>query len=135
MYIPPFIPVVWQRKKTDCSVACLAMMCAVSYEDALLAIGKKRVLTRGIALGEVIKAALKLGKVLTFHRAIDLDNDTGILGVKGGVGWDYEHLVILHNGSIIDPQDKAIWDHETYLSANGAAVTSLLTLDTGPEGK
>lgn len=134
MYIPPFISVVWQRAKTDCSVACLAMIANVSYEEALLAIGQKRVLKGGIQLKGVLTAAKKLGKNLKFHRAIDPETDTGILGVKSPK-WDYEHLVILHNGSVIDPQDKTVWDYETYLAGNEATATSILTLDTKPRFK
>lgn len=135
MFIPPFINVVWQRTKTDCSVACLAMLANVSYEDALLAIGQKRVLTKGVQLAAVVKAGVKLKKKFTLHRHVNLDEDTGILGLKDGEGWDYEHLVILHNGTIIDPHDKTLWDPETYLAAHKAKVTSLLTLETGPEGQ
>src|SRR3990167_7321603 len=110
----PFITFVGQRHQADCGVATLAMLCGVSYEDALLAIGHKQVLTSGVALKVVRDAARKLGKRLVLHRHIDPDNDTGILGIKSPA-WHFEHLVVLKEGIIIDPQDQTIWDLDSYI--------------------
>jgi hypothetical protein len=123
----PFVTFIPQRRKTDCGVATLAMLCGCSYEQALLAIRKPSVLTDGVQLRVVRDAAKKLGKKLVLHRQIDPDNDTGILGVKAE-SWDFEHLVILKDGLIIDPQDSGIWDFDSYMAAHGAKAVSLLAL-------
>ena len=123
----PFITMVPQRYKTDCGVATLAMLCGVTYERAMLAISETTVMTSGVQLRKVRDAARRLGKQLTLRRKIDLDNDTGILSVTAP-GWDFEHLVILHEGVIIDAQDQTVWDYETYLTAHEARVVSLLAL-------
>lgn len=123
----PFIKMIPQRHKTDCGVSTLAMICEVSYEEALLAINKKGVIKDGVALRIVRNAARKLGRRLILKRAIDLDNDTGILGVRSP-NWDFDHLVILKDGMIIDGQDQTVWDYDSYFEAHSARYTSLLML-------
>jgi len=71
--------------------------------------------------------AKRLGKPLRLLRKIDPDNDTGILGVKAD-DWDFEHLVILKEGIIIDGQDSTVWDFDSYIFMHKARVVSLLAL-------
>jgi hypothetical protein len=123
----PFVTMVPQRYKTDCGVSTLAMLCGVTYERAVLAIGETSVMTAGVQLRKVRDAARKLGKRLVLRRKVDPDNDTGILGVVSDQ-WDFEHLVILKEGTIIDAQDQTVWDFDTYLQVHGARVVSLLAL-------
>jgi ABC-type bacteriocin/lantibiotic exporter with double-glycine peptidase domain len=122
-----FIKMVPQRHKTDCGVCTLAMLCEVSYEEALLAIGQKRVITKGVQLRAVRDAAKKLGRRLVLKRGFDLDTDTGILGIVSET-WDFEHLVILKDGMIIDAQDQTVWEHDDYMEAHHAKAVSLLAL-------
>jgi len=103
------------------------MLTGVTYEEALLAIKLPRVLTEGVQLRVVRDASRKLGKPLVLHRTIDPDNDTGILGVVADT-WDFEHLVILKDGIIIDGQDTSIWDFDSYMAAHKARAVSLLAL-------
>ena len=122
----PFLCVVPQRHKTDCSVACLAMLLGVSYEEALLALRLPRVLTRGVMMRQVLIAAKRLGQPLTFQRKFDLDTDTGILGVRSPE-WPHEHLVVLKDGLIFDT-DCSVWDWDVFLKIYKATALSLLTL-------
>lgn len=122
----PFLCVVPQRHKTDCSIACLAMLLGVSYEEALLAMAQPRVLKRGVMMRQVLTAAKRLGRPLRFQRKIDLDTDTGILGVRSPQ-WPNEHLVVLKDGLIFDT-DCTIWDADVFLSVYAAKAISLLTL-------
>ncbi len=122
----PFLQVVPQRHKTDCSVACLAMLLGVSYEEALLALHVPRVVTHGVMVRHVIAAAKRLGKPLRFQRKFDLETDTGILGIRSVV-WPMEHLVVLKDGLIVDT-DATIWEADVFLSAYKAKAISLLTL-------
>ncbi|MEQ1575842.1 MAG: hypothetical protein ABMA15_15520 [Vicinamibacterales bacterium] len=126
----PVIQMIPQRHTTDCSVATLAMLLGVSYEVALLAIRLPRVLTHGVQLRIVRQAAKRLGHPLQLRRQIDAENDTGILGVVSQV-WDFEHLVILKEGIIVDAQDTSIWDFDSYMAAHQARAVSLLTLEEG----
>lgn len=116
----PFLSVVPQRMNADCAVACLAMLLGVTYETALLAFRKQD----QIHVRDVQTAARRLGQPLRFSRKVDLETDTGILGVRSPK-WDYEHLVILKDGLIVDT-DATIWDADVFLSAYDATVLSLL---------
>ena len=107
----------------DCGVACLAMLLSVSYEDALLAMGRYT----GAYIREVKAAAKRLKKPLRFTRKFDLENDTGILAVKSEK-WRTDHLVVLKDGLIVDT-DGSIWDHDVFMSANVATGLSLLVYD------
>ncbi len=122
----PFLSVIPQRHKTDCSVACLAMLLGVSYEKALLALKVERVLTHGVMVRHVLQAAKRLGQPLKFRRKFDLETDTGILGVRSEK-WPMEHLVVLKDGFIVDT-DATVWEADVYISAYQAKAISLLTL-------
>ncbi len=122
----PFLQVVPQRHKTDCSVACLAMLLGVSYEAALLAMRLPHVVTCGVKVRDVLTAAKRLGYPLRFRRQFDLDTDTGILGVRSSK-WPQEHLVVLKDGLIVDT-DATIWDQDCFMAAYDAKAISLLTL-------
>ncbi len=122
----PFLKVVMQRHSTDCSAACLAMLLGVSYEKALLALRQDRILTHGVMVRHVLQAAKRLGKPLKFRRKFDLENDTGILGVRSDK-WPTEHLVVLKDGFIVDT-DATVWEADVYISAYSAKAISLLTL-------
>lgn len=122
----PFLSVVPQRHGMDCAVACLAMLCGVSYEVALLALGVPQVMTSGAAVRQVRAAAKRLKHPLRMRRVFDLDTDTGILGVRSD-RWTSEHLVVLKEGLIVDT-DATIWDADVFLAAYQATAVSLLTL-------
>ncbi len=122
----PFLQVVPQRHKTDCSVACLAMLLGVSYEEALLALAVPHVVKRGVMVRQVLVAARRLGHPLRFQRQFDLDTDTGILGVRSAK-WPQEHLVVLKDGLIFDT-DATVWDQDCFMAAYDAKAISLLTL-------
>ncbi len=122
----PFLRIVAQRHKTDCSAACLAMLLDVPYEKALLAIRLDRILTHGVMVRHVLQAAKRLGQPLRFRRKFDLETDTGILGVRSEK-WPMEHLVVLKDGWIIDT-DLTIWEAPDFLQIYSAKAISLLTL-------
>ena len=120
----PVISIVPQRHKRDCAICCLAMLAGVSYEEALLACG--RVFDVGMTTRQIMRAGAKLGLVLTVKRAIDLENDTGLLAVRSGK-WPQDHLVVLKDGLVFDP-DATVWDADVFLSAYDAKALSLLTV-------
>lgn len=124
---PAFIRVCSQRHNNDCAVCCFVMLLGVSYEVALLAVGKvdPQVATNGLYFTQLKKAAAGLGMTLKTKRKYDVMNDVGILGVK--FPDKAEHAVILFRGTIIDPDGGIVWDDvESYVEATGASLMSLL---------
>lgn len=122
----PIIQVVLQRYDADCGVAVLAMICGVSYEDALLALGNyvPDVLERGVWVKDMERAAKRLGYRMRRRRAIDWEEDTGALNVASPL-WRTEHLVVLRVGMIIDT-DGTLWNSQDYLRAKRARHGLLL---------
>jgi hypothetical protein len=118
----PILQVVLQRHPLDCAVACLAMLLNVSYEAALLAMGR----FNGAYIREIKAAAKRLGHPLRSTRKFDLDQDTGILAVRSAK-WKTDHVVVLKDGLIVDT-DGSIWDHDVYVSVNAITPLSLLVM-------
>ena len=123
----PLLHVIPQRHSSDCAIACLAMFLGVRYEDVLVAVGKS-VIDHGMTVKEVKDTAAKLKTPLQLRRHIDLDTDTGILGIqmperRGHVRQD--HVVILHAGLVFDT-DGTVWEVDDYLQATHAKAVSLL---------
>ena len=106
----------------DCAVACLAMFCGVSYEQALLASGA--VLEKGMQTRKIQATARRLGRPLKFCRTVDLETDTGLLAVRS-VKWKHDHLVVLKEGLVVDT-DASLWDVDVFLAAYQATVLSIL---------
>ena len=124
------IALVSQRKPFDCGVAALAMLLHLAYEDAYaLAIVRYGASVRyGLTLKEMRCLARELGHDLrTVHfRKVDLDEDSGILGVN----WTHTtggHWVVLRKGTIIDPAKAQVWDADEYIRVHHARVGSLLS--------
>ncbi len=126
------ISLVPQRKAFDCGVAALSMWGHIEYEDAYaLAISRFGASVRyGLQLKEMRLLAKLLGHDLrvVHYRRVDLEDDSGILGVNwttmsGG------HWVVLRKGTIIDPAKAQVWDADEYIRTHEARVGSLLTED------
>ena len=127
----PYLQVVTQRHKTDCGVACLAMLLHKSYEETVMAFHED-VLTEGSTNSQLIRAAKRMDRVLQWSRKINLETDTGILMVSGWFSQAAKkrakrvnHLVVLKEGLIIDT-DATLWDVDVYVAAFQVKVLSLL---------
>lgn len=125
---PYLLQVVCQRGPMDCGVSCLAMICGVSYENALCAVAQVQpnVCVKGLYFTEMIKAAKLLGVKLKQRKAADLELDTGILSISAPK-WKTDHVVVLKSGLIVDT-DGTIWDADVFISANNAKVGLLLVV-------
>lgn len=122
----PALQIIPQRTKMDCSVACLAMLCGVDYEAALVAF-RHNVCAKGATIRQIHHAAKRLKVHLVWSRSVgDLENQTGILCVRSEK-WPHDHLVILKEGQIIDT-DWTLWDADVFMSAYKAKAISILTL-------
>jgi ABC-type bacteriocin/lantibiotic exporter with double-glycine peptidase domain len=125
----PILRVVLQRHSHDCGVACLAMLCGVSYENALVAIAQDQpnVCAVGLWTAEIKKAAKRLGFRLTVKRRIDLETDTGILNMSSAK-WHTDHVVILREGLIVET-DGTLWEPDVFLRHHEARIGTLLVAE------
>lgn len=124
----PILQVVQQRGKRDCAIACLAMICGASYEQALVAVAQVRVdvFEKGMFTTEMIRAAKYLNVTLRLKKPYDLDTDTGILSLASKK-WPLDHVVVLKNGLIVDT-DGTIWDADAFVGAHHAKPGQLLVV-------
>ncbi len=122
----PIIQVITQRSKSDCGVSCLAMVLGVSYEDALVAVAAEapRVMTCGVWLTELERAAVRLGRSFRRRRKFDMEDASGILNVLSDA-WPHNHLVVLLAGMIFDT-DGTIWEAQDFLKVQQARPGVLL---------
>ena len=125
----PILRVIAQRHPADCSVACLAMLLGVSYENALVAIApdEPNVCVMGAYEPSIKRAAVRLGYRLRVKKRVDLESDTGILTVRSRK-WKTTHLVVLKNGLIVDT-DACVYDADVFLATQRATVGSLLVAE------
>ena len=100
------------------------MLLDVSYEEALAAF-RHNVVAGGATVKQIRQAAQRLGHPLVYRRQVDLEQDTGILCL-GSAGWTDDHLVILKEGIMIDP-DGTLWEADVYIATYMARVLSLLS--------
>lgn len=125
--------IVLQRDgQTDCAIAAMASYLSISYEAALLAIGrvtKRDPLSGGTHTSELVRAAKRLDyklAVVPWDR-VDHEEATGILHVKGRfMDEKYEdHFVIYRKGDVIDCRDGTVWDDDVYYKHFAADPMSL----------
>lgn len=125
----PTLQIIPQRHSHDCSVACLAMICRISYEEALMAF-RHNVCTDGASIRQIQRAAARLGRTLLWSRRVSsLENETGILCVRSQK-WPCDHLVVFKEEQIVDT-DATLWDADVFMSAYEAKPISFLRLEEG----
>lgn len=125
----PILRVVVQRHAMDCGVACLAMICGVSYENALVAIAQDQpnVCIVGVWCTELRRAAKRLGFKLKAKRRVDLAEDTGILNLSSSK-WRSDHVVVLREGLIVET-DGTLWEPDVFLRHYEAKVGTILVAE------
>lgn len=120
MQQPVFIKVCAQRHDSDCALCCFVMLCGISYEAALVAIGHvdQKLATNGLYFTQIRRAAAQLGiKLQSLKKGTyDPQNSVGILGVR--FKDKQEHAVLLFRGTIIDPDGGLVYDDlDAYIEA------------------
>jgi hypothetical protein len=111
----------------DCAVAALAMLCGVTYGEALAAFPEPdRVMKTGAYFTTDLKsAAKKLGIKTRVRRRFDIYRDTGILYLAGKQD---NHVAFLWVGRVLDG-DGACWLFpHVYLKARGFKANALLSV-------
>jgi len=128
----PIIRVIMQRYQMDCGVACLAMLCGVSYENALVAFAQQcpDICVTGCWTAHLKMAAKALGFTLKARRRFDLESDTGILNLTGAA-FKGDHLVVLWEGRIIDT-DAGLYMQDVYFSVFAYHPTLLFVAERKP---
>jgi ABC-type bacteriocin/lantibiotic exporter with double-glycine peptidase domain len=116
----------------DCSVATLAMLAGVMYEDALLAAAKvnPNVLHEGMTWPQIKSTARRLGLKTRTISKYD-DDATGILHVSRvalGAAAPSEHVVLMWEGRIIDGNGELWLERADYLRHYGYEAKALLVV-------
>lgn len=112
------------REANDCAVCALAMYLGVSYEDVLREVAvrdRPHQGRQGLRLHEIERIARALGTPLRRVRKYDLSTAYGILSLP-------DHVVLVRNGVIIDPEPNGatMWEVEDYLHTYGMRPGLLL---------
>ena len=125
----PVVKIIVQRFDMDCSVAGLAMLLGVSYENALVAIAQDHpdVCVVGAWTKHLKAAARRLGYTLHERKRYDVETDTGLLNVTCPQ-WKHDHLVVLKEGLIIDT-DGTVFDSDVYFQSQQATPGTLLVAE------
>lgn len=128
MTAPDVIKVVRQDENvTDCAVASLAMLCGVTYGEALAAFPKpESVMKTGAYLAEIQAAALALGKKTRNRRRFDIQADTGILRLEDDT--KYDHVVFLWAGRVIDGNGSCWLEPRKFLRRKHCKAKSLIAV-------
>ncbi len=89
----------------DCAVSALELACGVTYETALVAAISvvPDVLTHGMRMKDIRKAAEFMGFKVRARRKYDLEEDTGILSLYQPHVEESGHVVYVWEGRIIEP--------------------------------
>ena len=127
--VGPVMQLVAQREENDCSIAALASIAGVTYEDALRAVAKVDPVhmgRTGLWVRQIEQAATDLGCPLRRRKRYDIQHDVGLLRVQ--LPNRDVHVVWLANGLIVN-WDLSVWRAEDYLQRLGAKPGVLLVLD------
>ena len=122
------------RGHGDCAVSALELACGVSYETALAAAVTVNltVLGTGLTLPAMRQAAKLLGFKVRFHRAFDIDEDTGILWLVQAVSENGDHAAYLWEGRVVEPMQgrEQLWlSARAYLAHYKYTVQGLLAVE------
>lgn len=103
-----------QRHEADCGVAALAMFLRISYEDALLAIGRDspRVLRNGMWIKELQAGSAKLGVPLKVKRQWDVEDADGIAQIL--LPGKFNHFLLVRGGLLFGT-NFTVWELDDYM--------------------
>ncbi len=106
--------------KDDCGVSSLAMICGVSYADALeaLSITTHKPARKGLFLSQLQRAAKHLGVTLVKRRVTPLKRGArGVLDIRSE---QFRHFVVLEHDYIVDPDGGSVWGYREYFHVHAA---------------
>jgi ABC-type bacteriocin/lantibiotic exporter with double-glycine peptidase domain len=130
--MPPLYTFEQQRAEGDCGIACLAMFIGRSYEDVLAAASASefdvQIHRRGIYLTQIIRIAKRFGVTLRRQKTFQPDEVAGLLSVtlRSTAFERPDHIVILHEGLILEMAYQQVWDYEDFIREHKAKIGTLL---------
>ena len=126
MQIAPFL-----ARSGDCAVWCLATFLSKPYEEVVAAAAQldPQGGLNGLYLTQMIAIAAGFGVTLKRRETINLDPDTGILGIQFP-RYKHGHVVVLKRGQILDMRGRGIsvWDADVWVATKRAKVDGLLVI-------
>ena len=122
--IPLAIQPIIQLTTADCGVAALAMLLGKPYAQVARSLLKThpKAKSEGMWTGEMITVAKRyktLLKVRSPKVLFERDDLTGLITTT-------DHVAVLFQGVVIDPNDGQVWDLETWISTNDHKVVEVL---------
>lgn len=124
----PILRVVTQRQQLDCGIACLAMLLGRTYEEVLLVSAQvlPDVYAAGMTWRQLQAVAKRFGVSTKLNRYWERNPEScGALCVSAA-NWAVQHLVVLKDEIVVDPEDGTLWDLDVYLSVHKATTGYLL---------
>lgn len=113
----------------DCAIWALATFLSKPYEEIVAAAAQidRAGGLNGLTEDDIIAVARMFGVTLERREEIDLDTDTGILGVQFP-RYKYGHVAVLKRGQLIDCRGKgiSIWDADVWLATRRATTDGIL---------
>lgn len=107
------VRVVEQREDRDCAVACLAMLAALSYEDALRAVCSVDEMgaSDGLYLTKFVEAASEVGIVLVPRRRFRPETAVGVMYYAHKKNENERHVNLVKRGVVFDT-NRRVWLNE-----------------------
>ena len=128
--MPALVRMVQQRHDADCTVAALAMLLSVSYEEALLVMNDPRVLSEGAYLTQIVTAADYFGVTLRKLTRWKVETHEGIARVNFKKDTTRPHVVVVRRGLLFDTNNE-VWTPDAYLAEQRATFGTLLQIVEG----
>lgn len=128
--MPALVRLVPQRHDADCTVAALAMLLSVSYEEALLVMNDPRVLAEGAYLTQIVTAADYFGVTLRKLTRWNVTTHEGIARVNYKKDSARPHVVVVRRGLLFDTNQE-VWTPDVYLAEQRATFGTLLQIVEG----
>lgn len=123
---PVFIEPTLAKEGADCTIACLAMWTGRSYQE-IVALCPPKASIKGMYIKDVVAVAAKLGTTLKRTRRFNIHEDDGILSLIPLPPNTIQHVVILFNGTVMDPYNGRWWlDIETFMCERRYRPSELL---------
>lgn len=117
------------KEGADCTIACLQMWTGRPYQE-IVALSPLHAHTRGMYIKDVVKVARAIGHTFRRARRFDLSEDDGLLTLIPVPPNTIQHIVVLVNGTIMDPYNGRWWlDVEAFLRERRYRPSELLMED------
>lgn len=112
----------------DCATWALSVLTGRGYPEVKGQAAKvdKGAGKDGLSWAQLKRMATRMGLTLLFRKTVNLDEDTGILGVEFPDG--VSHAVVLMQGPVIIDADNTVWQADAYIAAKQVQVDSILVL-------